>query len=151
VTTHLLIVCATILAVWAITARELRLIADRRAQHQREQAMHERAIVAPAAELAAAVQALTAAAAELRAAAPDLAPARVGHRVTVHTKKPDDSTLFGVVTGDYTDRLVLEDAEYVTAHGPQPLPGRQDVEKHDIAWLDVHGRVADALPARQEA
>lgn len=72
----------------------------------------------------------------------DQAPSRVRHRVTVHTKQPDDQTLFGVVVGDYTDRLVLEDAEYVTPTGGRPIPGRQDIATKDIAWIDVHDQVA---------
>jgi hypothetical protein len=79
----------------------------------------------------------------------DTAPRRVGHRVTVHTKKPDDQTIFGVVVGDYTDRVSLEDAEYITALGPQAMPGRQDIATRDIAWIDVHGLVTvpTAAPA----
>jgi hypothetical protein len=82
-----------------------------------------------------------------RARAEDLAPRRVGHRVTVHTKKPDDQTIFGVVAGDYLDRLVLEHAEYV-------IPGaRHEIETRDIAWVDVHGlvTVAPAAPALDRA
>lgn len=72
----------------------------------------------------------------------DSPPPRVGHRVTVHTKKPDDQTIFGVCVGDYLDRLVLEDAEYVTATGGKPIPGRQDIATRDVAWIDVHDLVA---------
>jgi hypothetical protein len=89
-----------------------------------------------------------------RARAEDLAPRRVGHRVTVHTKKPDDQTIFGVVAGDYLDRLVLEHAEYVTPLGAQPIPGaRHEIETRDIAWVDVHGlvTVAPAAPALDRA
>ena len=84
----------------------------------------------------------------------DLAPARVGHRVTVHTKKPDDQTIFGVLAGDYTDRIVLEDAEYVTALGVKPMPGSQHFATRDIAWIDVHALVApvpDHAPAAARA
>lgn len=80
---------------------------------------------------------------------PHAPPPRVGHRVTVHMKKPDDQTIFGVLTGDYTDRVVLEDAEYVTATGAVPIPGRQDIDTCDIAWIDVHALVTipDRAPA----
>lgn len=70
------------------------------------------------------------------------APKRIGYRVTVHTKQPDDQTIFGVLTGDYKDRIVLEDAEYVTSTGAKPLPGKQHINVADIAWMDVHQQVA---------
>lgn len=174
-TAQLVIVCVTVLAVVVAGSRALLERDRQRAQLQREVAMHERAAAAPVAELAAAVQALTAAAAahERAAAAPvaDLAAAvealtvataaiersaarpglsRLGHRVTVHTKQPDDQTIFGVVVGDYTDRIVLEDAEYVTQAGGKPMPGRPHVDTRDIAWIDDHGQVA-AVPEPAEA
>jgi hypothetical protein len=79
-------------------------------------------------------------------------PPRVGHRVTVHTKQPDDQTLFGVLVGDYEDRIVLEDAEYITALGPNPMPGQQHIATADIAWIDVHALVAipESAPATSE-
>jgi hypothetical protein len=67
--------------------------------------------------------------------------------VTVHTKQPDDQALFGVVTGDYTDRVVLEDAEYLLPGGRQPLPGRQDIDRDTIAWIDLHGPVTTDIQA----
>lgn len=69
-------------------------------------------------------------------------PVRVGHRVTVHTKQPDDQTIFGVLVGDYEDRVVLEDAEYVAPSGSTPMSGRQHVATENIAWIDVHAHVA---------
>lgn len=83
----------------------------------------------------------------------DAPPPRVGHRVTVHTKKPDDQTIFGVLAGDYSDRVVLEDAEYVTPQGGVPISGRQDIATRDIAWIDVHALVApvpDSAPVEAE-
>jgi hypothetical protein len=79
-------------------------------------------------------------------------PPRVGHRVTVHTKQPDDQTIFGVLVGDYPDRISLEHAEYVTPTGGKPIAGRQDIATRDIAWIDVHalvtgGEVATLAPA----
>lgn len=71
------------------------------------------------------------------------APSRRGYRVTVHTKQPDDKTFYGVLVGDYRDRLVLEDAEYVTPAGSERIPGRQhEIAAGDVAWRDVHDRVA---------
>jgi hypothetical protein len=149
-TLQLIIVCLTALAGAVITTRAIRARDASRAQLQREVAMHERAMTAPVAELADAVTALTRAAGELERARGHAGPSRVGQRVTVHTKQPDDQTLFGVVVGDYIDRIALDDAEYVTAKGARPLPGRQDIATTDIAWIDVHGRVArdpESVPA----
>lgn len=149
-TIQLVIICVTVLAALIIVARLLRERDQRRAQLQREVAMHERATARPAADLAAAVEALTRTAHGLEAAAPRRGPGRVGQRVTVHTKQPDDQTLYGVVVGDYTDRLCLDDANYVTSDGTNPpLPGRQEIATRDIAWIDVHGQVA--VPSHVEA
>jgi hypothetical protein len=80
----------------------------------------------------------------------DAPPARVGHRVTVHTKKPDDQTLHGVVVGDYADRLSLANASYVTPERAVPIDAqRHDIDKRDIAWIDVYALVADETTSRQ--
>lgn len=72
------------------------------------------------------------------------APRRTNHRVTVHTKKPDDQTIFGLVVYDGIDRISLENAEYVSADGVTPMKGRQDIAKSDVAWIDVHQLVVAA-------
>lgn len=150
-TLHLTLICASTLVAIFVVADQARRWAESRAQHQRETAMHERAVAAPVGALAAAVEALTAAAARLEHAAGERAPSRVGQRVTVHTKRGDDRTFFGVVVGDYTDRLVLEDADLVHNGGTTPLPGRQDINRVDIAWIDAHGDVTiPAAPAERE-
>lgn len=146
-TAHLAIVCLTVLVAIVLVVRAVAEHAVRRAQLQREIAMHERQATRPVADLAQAVEALTVAAAALERSAEHPGPSRVGHRVTVHTRQPDDQTLFGVVVGDYTDRIALEDAEYVIAGGHnQPLAGRQDIAADHIAWVDVHAHVAAELP-----
>lgn len=146
-----LIVCATVLGAIALTARAATGWARARAQLQRETAMHERAAAAPVTALADTTAALARAATLLEQRAEARGPSRVGHRVTVHTKQPDDQTIFGVVVGDYMDRIALEDAEYVVARGPnQPLPGRQDIDTATIAWIDVHAPVTTS-PAALEA
>jgi hypothetical protein len=61
-----------------------------------------------------------------------------GSLVTVHTNKPDDQTLHGVLIGDYADRLVLEGAKYVTSAGEQPIPGAVVVPKSSVSWLQQH-------------
>ncbi len=145
-TLNILIVCVTVLAVVAIAARALNDRTARRAQLQREVAMHERAQLQPTRELAVAVRELTAAAAALEHAAREHGPSLVGQRVTVHIRKPDDQTLYGVVVGDYADRLVLEDAEYVTTSSRHPLPGRPTIERDRISWIDAQGVVASPEP-----
>ena len=151
-TLHLAIVCCTVLVALVLVVRALTDHASRRAQLQREVAMHGRETTRPVAELAAAVDALVAAAGALERSADQLGPTRIGHRVTVHTKQPDDQTLFGVVVGDYTDRLALDDAEYVLRGQPaQALPGRQDIAKADISWIDVHAHVATPADVTVEA
>lgn len=144
----LLIIAFTLMAVAWLASRTL-LERDRwRAHAQREVAMHERLTAAPTADLAAAVEQLATATGALERAARERGPSRVGHRVTVHT---GEHTLFGVVVGDYTDRVALEDAEYVVAQGRnQPLPGRQDIATADIAWIDVHAHVAAPAGAPTE-
>jgi hypothetical protein len=146
--TTTLILCLTALMAIVIVTRAV-LEHDRsRAQARRETAMHDRAVAAPVAELVAAAEQLAVTAAALDAVAGRAGPSRVGHRVTVSTRMPDDQTLFGVVVGDYTDRICLDDAEYVIAGAPnQPLPGRQDIAADNIAFVAVHGHVATGVPA----
>lgn len=155
-TLQLVLVCVTVLGVVWIAARALLERDQRRAQLQREVAMHERAATAPALEVAAATEKLAEVADQLAAAIAAIdahvgarGPSRVGHRVTLHTKQPDDQTIFGVVAAEYTDRIVLQDAEYVTPSGATPLPGRPQVATADIAWVDDHGNVT--VPDRPPA
>lgn len=61
-----------------------------------------------------------------------------GAAVTVHTVKPDDQTLHGVLVADLADRLVLEGAKYITAQGDQPIPGTVVVPKGSVSWLQQH-------------
>lgn len=139
------LICLTVLLAIALVSRAATGWARTRAQFQRETAMHERAAVKPVAELAAATAALTSAVDALEQRARERGPSRIGHRVTVHTKQPDDQTIFGVVVGDYADRIALEDAEYVLRSGNKPLPGRQDIATTDIAWIDVHAHIAATM------
>lgn len=155
-TIQVAIVCGTVLLVAAVSGRYALEAAARRAGAARDAAFHARAaadrltVVAGALDehradtthlLAVAGERLAAAAEALERHRGEHGPTRLGHRVTVHTKQPDDQTLFGVVVGDYSDRITLDDAEYVTAAGARALPGRQDIDRSDIAWIDVHGHV----------
>jgi hypothetical protein len=121
-TGQLIIVCTTVLAALLVTHELVKAALANRLAITRAQA-----------------------AATIRTPPAGSAPSRIGHRVTVHTKQPDERTLFGVLAGDYTDRITLEDAEYVTTSGATPLPGTQHVATRDIAWIDVHALVT-AVP-----
>jgi hypothetical protein len=80
------------------------------------------------------------------AATPPAAPVRTGRRVTIHTKEPDDRTIYGLLVADFPDRLSLENAEFVNAAGKHALPGRIDVATADISWVDVHAPIAHFAP-----
>jgi hypothetical protein len=159
-TNQLLILSSTILFLALIAARAF--VSSRKeaasadvvvANRNLSAALAERQAGVLASQLAGAVQTLNATAAALHALEECRGPARVGQRVTVHTKRPDEHTIYGVVTADYVDRLVLEDADYVTARGPEPIPGRPEIEHANIAWIDVHGpvvRAPETAPAHPE-
>jgi hypothetical protein len=138
-TTQLLIVCLTALVALTIAAVAVLKLATAanaaRLSLSREHAALER------------FNAERDAAAARGEAVAAKAPPMIGHRVTVHTKKPDDQTFYGVLIAEYADRILLEDAEYVTPTGPVPMQGTQRIAQADIAWIDVHALVADVTPA----
>jgi Tfp pilus assembly protein PilV len=140
---ELLIVCVTLLALAGIAARALLERDTRRAQHQRELAMHERAVTAPVAELADAVEQLATAAGALERVAGAAGPTRVGHRVTVHTKRPTTGRSSGSSSAT-TPTGSPSRTPSTSPRGGRPLPGRQDIARDDIAWIDVHAHVAPA-------
>ena|SRR5665213_1190157 len=70
------------------------------------------------------------------------APTRAGHRVTVHTLRPDDQTIHGVIVAEYTDRLILEGAEYITPTGGTPIPGATVAVQKPVSWIEDYGDVA---------
>lgn len=63
-------------------------------------------------------------------------PAR-GHRVTVHTKLPDDQTIHGVLVKEYRDRLILHDAVYVSDE-ESPIPGAVRIPAASVSWIQEH-------------
>lgn len=63
----------------------------------------------------------------------DPAPSLVGETVVVHTRKPDDQSIRGIVACDYADKLVLREASYVHASGLQPAKGEVEVLKVGIS------------------
>jgi hypothetical protein len=50
-------------------------------------------------------------------------PSLVGRTVVVHTRRPDDQSVRGVLVAHHTDRLVLREAVYVHASGSQDAGG----------------------------
>lgn len=62
-----------------------------------------------------------------------------GVAVTVHTRKPDDQTIHGVVIADTPERLILHGAKYVTAAGDSPIPSPVVIPTTSVSWLQTHG------------
>lgn len=72
-------------------------------------------------ELSGAIDALTAAAGALQAASAQAllpGPSLVGRTVVVHTRRPDDQSIRGVLAAHHADRLVLQDAIYMQVGAP---------------------------------
>lgn len=69
--------------------------------------------------------------AKLEAATSHLAqgPSHVGDTVVLHTLKPDDQSIRGIVQSDHADRYLLREAEYLHASGPQPVGSYVEVPK----------------------
>lgn len=145
-TAQLLIVCLTVLAALVVVAVAVHRVVS-------EIGLVRRAVARE--DYAARRLEATAAREDAQAKAADAtAPSLLGHRVTVHTKDPDDRTFYGVVVGDYADQLCLEDGQFVTPHGAEDLPGRTRIDVPDRSWIDDHGVVApapDAPPVTAEA
>lgn len=73
---------------------------------------------------------------------PRPAPRIVGRTVVVHTRRPDDQTIRGVLHGEHTDRWVLRDAVHVHAGGETPAGGLVHIPVQVIAWAqDITGQV----------
>ena len=77
-----------------------------------------------------AVVALLVAAAAIRRTGPLL----VGKTVVIHTRKPDDQTIKGVLHGKYPDVWTLRDAVVVLPNREQALGGIQHVPVANIAY-----------------
>jgi hypothetical protein len=54
-------------------------------------------------------------------------PSLAGRTVVVHTKRPDDKTIRGVLHAQHADRWTLREAVLVTPIGDRPLGGLQHV------------------------
>lgn len=124
-TAQLVIVTAGALVAVAIVALAA-LDATKDASSARIVAAQKHAdALAGAAELAAAVGALEQATAAFQHAAERAAPgpSLVGRTVVVHTRRPDDQSVRGVLVAHHADRLVLRDAVYLHATGTQAADG----------------------------
>ncbi len=61
-------------------------------------------------------------------------PTLVGRTVVIHTRRPDDQSIRGVLHGQYADRWTLRDAYVVTAVGENAAGGLQHIPVANIAW-----------------
>ncbi len=68
-------------------------------------------------------------------------PSLAGKTVVIHTQRPDDRTLKGVLHGQHSDRWVLRDAVAVMPGGfEQPLGGTEHVPVANISFVqEVEG------------
>jgi hypothetical protein len=65
-------------------------------------------------------------------------PSMVGASLVIHTRKPDDQSIRGVVDAHYADRLVLRDAQYLHSSGAQPAGGVVDVLLINVStWQEI--------------
>lgn len=66
-------------------------------------------------------------------------PSLAGKSLVVHTRKPDDQSIRGVVAAHYTDRLVLRDAQYLSPSGDhQAAGGLVDVLLINVStWQEI--------------
>jgi hypothetical protein len=63
-------------------------------------------------------------------------PSLVGRTVVIHTKRPDDRTLKGVLHAQYVDRWVLRDAVLMAAGGREiALGGIEHVQTGAISFV----------------
>ena len=59
----------------------------------------------------------------------------VGETIVVHTQKPDDQSIRGVVVAEHADRLVLRDAIILVAEDVQhAIPGMSEIPRDSISW-----------------
>lgn len=72
------------------------------------------------------------------------APVTLGHAVTVHTKRPDDQSIHGLLIHEYRDRIELVDAHLVADPNKTLIPGVVRIASRNIAFRQDHPRAADA-------
>jgi hypothetical protein len=65
-------------------------------------------------------------------------PKVVGRSLVVHTRKPDDQSIRGIVAAHYADRLVFRDAQYLHASGAQAAAGLVEVPLINVSsWQEL--------------
>lgn len=60
-----------------------------------------------------------------------------GREATVHTQRPDDQTIRGILIRTWPD-FVIADAHYVTAAGKTAIDGRARIPRSHVAWWQEH-------------
>lgn len=81
------------------------------------------------------------------------APSLVKRTVVVHTRRPDDQTIRGVLVAQHADRLILKEAVYMYGSGNQPILGLAHVPVGAISWMqeiseaDLAGGGSPAAPS----
>jgi hypothetical protein len=71
-------------------------------------------------------------------------PVTTGFPVTVHTKRPDDQSIHGLLVGETLDRLELADAHFVGDPEKKVIPGVVRVLKANISFRQDHAAAGDA-------
>jgi hypothetical protein len=67
-------------------------------------------------------------------------PSLAGRTVEVHTKRPDDQTIRGVLVAQHADRWGLTDAVYRHASGDQPIADPIVwIPAGNVAWFSEPG------------
>lgn len=62
-------------------------------------------------------------------------PSLVARTVVVHTRKPDDQTIRGILTARHADRITLAEAAYLHGRNEQALGGIVHVPVDNVAWI----------------
>lgn len=63
------------------------------------------------------------------------APTLVGRTVIVHTRRPDDQSIRGVLTAEHADRLTLRDVQYISADGNHDVADLAHIPTANVAWM----------------
>jgi hypothetical protein len=71
-------------------------------------------------------------------------PVATGHPVTVHTKKPDDQSIHGLLLHEYPTRLELVDAHFVSDPERKVIPGVVRIATSNISFRQDHPVATDA-------
>lgn len=85
------------------------------------------------------------------------APSLVKRTVVVHTRRPDDQTIRGVLVAQHADRLILKEAVYMYGSGNQPIAGLAHIPVGSISWMQEvdenlgEAEAATATPSSTDA